>query len=879
MRGPDIVELVSADEGISVLHDPPEAGLAEDVARARVRGALFGGPAIPPRIGRYALLEKLGEGGNGVVYAAWDGRLDRKIAIKVLHPEAQQRLLGEAQALAKLSHPNIVAVHDVGSVDGRAFVAMEYVDGEDLAHWRKPGRTWREVVRVYAQAGAGLAEAHAAGIVHRDFKPGNAIIGRDGRVRVLDFGLARIEIDDAALDADADPPTLPGGEDSIDLAAPSRTVGTRIVGTPRYMPPEQHRGEPADARSDQYSFCASVWEALAGEVPFAGAGLGALHQAKTRAPIWPSDGPEIPKRISEALQRGLAPSKDDRFADMRALLAALQTKRVRRGPWVVGGVAIVTAVAAVWFTASNPCRDAGAPIDEVWNSARAGEIERAFAATDRSYAAKSWTEAQRGIDEWTEAWRAGQVEACAAHHRGEQSERMLDLRTACLERKQLGLRALLDVFQAADASVVDRALAAAGALPQLDECSDLDALARRRAVPPEMEDDVARWAEAFAAVRANTVAGRYESALALAEQVLEEHGDLEGGDPPTWVEATMLRGRVHRFLGDHEEAARLQRAAAIEAQRHGLPGLFAEAAAGVVWETGVSGGRTEEALVWAELGEAANDRGPPNDKVTEHLLNNKGVALRVGGRLEEALAVLEEDLAFVRERFGARSNRAVLTLINIANTHTFRSSQQKAEVVYREAIALGEELFGADHPEVAAAKLNLAGLLSRPRPEEAIVLAEDALAVQSRVFGDDSTNLANGLINLAISYNALGRGEEAYQNVTRARRLTEKAHGKRSHQMILVMQIEAEALAELGRIDEAIELGKNSLALATEKLGAEHVMVGQAAWVNARLAARAGDVEAARQYYDHARSVYLGNDITVGPIDEEVAALPGGVAQ
>src|SRR5262245_37690244 len=207
----------------------------------------------------------------GVVYAAYDPELDRRVALKLLHAggsvEARKRLLREAQAMARLAHPNVIAVHDVGTWGDEVFVAMEFVEGPTLAERvrdEEPG--WREVLDLYLQAGEGLAAAHVAGIVHRDFKPQNALVGRDGRVRVLDFGLARGTGALPPREAEEGPDS--GAAPGL-LVTPLTRSGSRM-GTPAYMSPEQFEGLPADELSDQFSFCVALYEALYGERPFGG---------------------------------------------------------------------------------------------------------------------------------------------------------------------------------------------------------------------------------------------------------------------------------------------------------------------------------------------------------------------------------------------------------------------------------------------------------------------------------------------------------------------------------------------------------------------------------------------------------------------------------
>jgi len=297
------------------------------------------------RLGRFTLLRVLGRGGMGVVYTAYDELLDRIVAIKMVRsdrddPNLLARVLREAKALAKLSHPNVVQIHDVSESDGQVFIAMEYVDGPTLRAWvdarREAGARCRELMAVLIEAGRGLAAAHAAGLVHRDFKPDNVLVGADGRARVLDFGLVA-----ARGEPDTRRPGAP-----LDSAELLTRTGA-ILGTPAYMSPEQWLGRPADARSDQYSFCAAVYEALYGVRPFAGAKATEVLAAISNVSLESSSrAVAVPAPIAAALRRGLSFRPDARFPDMTALLAALDhDPGVRRRRRVrIAGVALVTAV-------------------------------------------------------------------------------------------------------------------------------------------------------------------------------------------------------------------------------------------------------------------------------------------------------------------------------------------------------------------------------------------------------------------------------------------------------------------------------------------------------------------------------------------------------
>jgi len=345
--------------------EPSDTPLALRLQKREVLARLFGEAREPTRVGRYALLRRLGAGGMGVVYSAYDEELDRKVALKLVAADrlgaaTVARVRREAQALARLSHPNVVHVYEVGEAEGHAFVAMEFVAGQTLrAYQEGPDRSVEEILGAYAQAGRGLAAAHAAGLIHRDFKPENALVGDDGRVRVVDFGLARFfghsggEAASARPEAGLEGQALAGHEalaehDDMSNGSCRLTASGALVGTPAYMSPEQLRGGEAEARSDLFSFCAALYEAIYGSRPFAGADVAALRGAIEGGMIAaPVHERHLPAPLQDALMRGLAADPADRWPDMEALLGALgRSKPERRGLAIVVLVLVLVLVAA-----------------------------------------------------------------------------------------------------------------------------------------------------------------------------------------------------------------------------------------------------------------------------------------------------------------------------------------------------------------------------------------------------------------------------------------------------------------------------------------------------------------------------------------------------
>jgi serine/threonine protein kinase len=313
----------------------PDSGEARSLEHGLVRGDV---------IGRYIVLEKVGAGGMGVVYAAYDPDLDRRVALKIVQPKRQHsqeslgRMLREAKSLAQLAHPNVVAVHDVGEARGGVFLAMEFVRGQTLSRWRASKQpSWREVLAVMIAVGHGLAAAHDKGLVHRDIKPDNVMIDEEGRVRVMDFGLARPRTGERMVS--------PG--DSVVLAAQQGAGGSpadapeeitrdgAIIGTPSYMAPEQLGGAPIDAAADQFAYCITLWESVYGRRPFLGATFEAMSIAIAEGLVTPPPkGTKVTRWVHRILLRGLSPAPADRWPSMHALLAALvddpRPRRVRR---------------------------------------------------------------------------------------------------------------------------------------------------------------------------------------------------------------------------------------------------------------------------------------------------------------------------------------------------------------------------------------------------------------------------------------------------------------------------------------------------------------------------------------------------------------------
>jgi predicted Ser/Thr protein kinase len=440
------------------------------------------------KLGRYEVVAKLGRGAMGVVYRARDPELGRELALKVMRAsgDAGERLLGEAQALAQVNHPNVVTVHDVGRVGDDVFVAMELLEGVTLSTWcQLAPRTRDELLAVFIAAGRGLAATHDKKLVQRDFKPDNVLVGHDGRVCLVDFGLARFDDDEGVLAT------------GMAHASTESGVGTGLAGTPAYMAPEQFAHAAVDARTDQFSFCVALWEALYGQPPFAGSSLGQLAAAVMSGAITaPPARVLLPPRRHGALLRGLATDPGDRFASMAELLAALAPAPAKPRRLVAPAViAVSLAVAAVagWAmlrereATPDPCAGAEQRLAGVWDDEVRSGMREAFEQTGLPYAGVTFERTQTILDGYAAGWVVMATDACEATKvRQQQSQALLDARNACLDERLASLRTLTrELSGTLDASDLDKAVHRAFELPHVEDCHEVGVA--NPAAPGELE--------------------------------------------------------------------------------------------------------------------------------------------------------------------------------------------------------------------------------------------------------------------------------------------------------------------------------------------------------------------------------------------------------
>ena len=754
---------------------------------------------LPARLGRYLVLDRLGAGGMGVVVAAYDPELDRKVAIKLIHAgrddaDARTRLLREAQAMARLAHPNVVAVHDVGVFADQVFVAMEFVRGQTLTAWLHRGpRPWPELLAAFLSAGRGLAAAHDAGLVHRDFKPDNVLVSTEGRVQVTDFGLARSELGGAA----PDPPhrAEPADERTSSLAAgalagPGTGVLTSpltrqgaLLGTPAYMAAEQHLGAAVDARTDQYAFCASLYQGLFGVLPFAGATLSALAEAVIAGqPREPPRGRRVPAWLQRAVLRGLRPDPAQRWPSMHALLAALERDpaRARRRGALFGALALGAVLGGLGYqrTVAARCTGAAAELAGVWDDPARDAARDALLATGVAYADASWTRVRQTLDRYAESWVALRTGVCLAHHDGALSDAAHDLQIGCLARRRGDLAALALVLAEADSGVAERAVTAAAQLPDLLTCSDTLALSSAGGPPPP---GLARAAQVERArlsrARADRSAGRFQAAEASAAAALA--APVAAADRSLAAAAQLELGLARTGLGAHAAAEGSLRAAWLASLAGRDDEVATRAAIELVTVVGRFLARADDGLRWADDARAMLTRRGGDAGLAARLAAALAALYARAGRYQEAEGALREAVA-LREQDGPAHTpgdlAATLTALGDVLRHEGRYAE--AEAALARAVALQVATLGPEHPAVATARNNLGNALSwQGKVDAALAQHELAAAIRARALGPEHPDVASSRTNLAVALLLQGRYPEAEAQLRRAVAIRERAQG------------------------------------------------------------------------------------------------------
>jgi tetratricopeptide (TPR) repeat protein len=805
-----------------------------------IAGAATRARAAPSRgglVGRYVVLDRLGAGGMGVVYAAYDPELDRKVAVKLLHPsgsgsaaasEGRARLLREAQALARLSHPNVVAVHDVGTFGEQVYVAMEFVQGRTLTAWlAEEPRNWKVVLATMRAAAEGLVAAHAAGLVHRDLKPDNLMVGADGRVRVMDFGLARAGVEGVVVPQDVEP-----ARPSV-LDAELTTTGA-VLGTPAYMAPEQHLGLPTDPRSDQFSFCVTAWEALYGERPFTGKTLAelslAVSEGRHRAP--PS-GRRVPSWLRRLLERGLAAEPNDRHASMSVLAHELgrgqarwRTRALLAGAGLLG-IAVTGGVGwREWEQRERvaACEHAGSQIREEWNESAREAVRAAITATRHPIAEATAEKIVPWLDARADEWELHRTRAClSAEVDGTLRAEELEKALWCLDDARLEFSALVAELSQPEEKTALRAVTAAARLSPAASCTD-PATMNALPLPPVSadHDEVMQVRRGLSRARARLLAADYVGGLDVVRRAVAQAEAI--GWPPLVARGRHVEGELLDRAGSYREAEAALAAAYFEAARTSAWAVASDAATVLVFNIGWTQARPDDARLWAEHGAVAADyAADPLGLREASRLHNFAAVQHARGEYAEAKALFERVLDLREGVLGSDHPDVAVSLNNLGLVHASIGSHAEAVDFHTRALRIQEAALGPDHPDVAVTLTNLANEhFDAGRHAEAIRAHERALRIRESVLGPDHWDVAQTLNNLGIVCHATGDNARARSLHERALAIQERSLGPNHPEVAAsVVNLANLSVAE-GKYAGAREMYGRALALDEETFGPDH---------------------------------------------------------
>ncbi|MEM6995121.1 MAG: serine/threonine-protein kinase [Myxococcota bacterium] len=844
-------------------HGAPRAadrvGLAK--SRAKVAKGLFGERATSAqaevRVGRYRVAERLGAGGMGVVYAATDDELERRVALKVLTGQADAaaqtttRLQREAKAMARMSHANVATIYEVGNHEGEVFIAMEYVAGQTLRRWLQdaPGRA--EALRVLVGAARGLAAAHAAGIVHRDFKPENVMVTTEGSAKILDFGVSS----SVELPTEADAART--GEKAA-LTSLTRTGG--IVGTPAYMAPEQLAGDEVGPKSDQYSFFVVAYEILCGQRPYTGRSVEELA-LRQRDP--PPASPRLAGHLERTLRRGLQLEPGQRFASMDEVAELLQrdpAARRRRRVAAAGVVGLAATVAFVAARATTPqrCLEGKTRVEETWTTGHRPVAASAFAATGLAHADNAWARAQPGLDGWAARWADTHRQVCEATRVFEtQSEALLAVRAGCLDRTWQRFEALAAALREPDGSAVANATRAVASLPSPEPCATATAEdAELSALPAEAQTAVAAVDAQIAAAQALLHLGRWPAAQTQAEAAVDRASTL--AHPPTKARALATAARARAKLnGDLETLAMLERARRETLAVDDME-MFVRVSVSLAAVLEGSPRATERAQTTLELAEGAVvAAGDPAGLRVDWLVAHSHAA-EDSGDYDGARASLVRAGQRLGEDPHAPQERVQRVAAHLAHLDFERSDNADAVLRMQEATASCEAALGVSHPDCAMMHAVIAGVFfDTLQWKEA--LAEADLAVDRLVaaLGPEHPWVGTALLNRGGALMRMLRFDDSQAALERALRIEQARSAEVGPDESPIRSSLAHLYEARGQLQDALtEFERvHEILLATGR--AESMDVGHTLYNRARVLTSLGQhaealakVRAATAHYD-----------------------------
>lgn len=760
-------------------------------------------------IGRYHVRERIGEGGMGLVFSGFDPELSRPVALKLMRTpsdRARTRLIREAQALAMLSHPNVIEIYDVLEEGDRVCLAMELIAGTDLQTWLSEPRRAGEVLAVFAAAGRGLLAAHHAGLVHRDFKPANVMLPTDGRVRVLDFGLARYE-------GGPNPPPS-GIEDLLSGTVPLHSTITRPgshLGTPAFMAPEQLRSDPVGPAADQFAFCVSLHLALTGRRPFEADGV-LEYLARVEAGL-PERPPQIDAHLWGVLRTGLAADPSARHADLRPILAALERPRRRGWSWGLAAIGLGTVLLGSVVASPSPCP---LPTSQAaWLSEDRDRLADAFARSGAHTADLAAGVVAARLDAWSSGFDEARARVCASEPVGHSE-------LACLHHELARGGALVHALFEADEDTVGRAIVAVANLDDPARCTD-GRTARALVGPPADPDRAERAAQIRVELQtawALERTGRYDDALAFADRARKAADAL--AFEPLQAETRRIEGVVLEHLGRNGEAMEAFTDAHFFAESSGHDDQAARAIADLLFEIGVMRGDIEGASRWYRHAQARLSRDTVDPYVRATVELNYSTVLYVAGRYDEALEKARAARESVRVLLGPDDYRNATCENAIGNVLLAQGDYAGALGHQREALRIQRAALGEEHSAVGDTHMIMAGAyIGLAELERAAEHAERAVEIKRAAHGDASHQHADALINWATVLGKRADHEAARDGFVQALRIYDTLPGDPPFLGACLHNLAIELIA-LGEREQARSKLERAIRVRSRLEGVDH---------------------------------------------------------
>ncbi len=772
--------------------------LPADLMLDRVRRRMFDVDPAPIRLGRLQLLEVVGRGASGAVYAAYDPSLERKVAVKLFprdaHRELAPRIRREARVAASLNHPNIVPVYDFGEDDGRFWFAMAFIEGRTLRHaLQAVPRRWPDLAPYFLSAASGVEAAHRRGIVHGDIKPENILVGTDGRVYVSDFGLA----------------TVRGQAEAIS------------GGTPAYMAPEQLQGDAASAATDQFALCVTLFEALVGERPFAGGDADEMLAKMRRGPSVSLAAAGLPRSVQRALARGLSFAPEDRFASMGELGDALSVRPwTRRVAPIVAGAAVVGGGIVAARQPEDTCALGETRVAQVWDDGQRAKLAQSLGQAGNPVARDAWARIEPALDQYSASWVATHRQVCEAFARDERDDFVLDRQMLCLDLRAQELGATIHALREPEPETIDNATELVGGL-----ASSLSCLEPHRAGAEASSPNAFELSEALVDARIALRSGRADRAAALAGQVASDA--LQKDQPWLRAQALGLLGKAENERGNKEQAADVLEQAFFLGLTQGDAQTQIHAALDLATFHSMYRHDPKAAQMWLSHAKAQVARADVSPQLQAAVLDREGSVLSSEGEGEAAAELFLEAYALLEAHDSLTTVHGARLLQNMASLATVQQRFEDAERNLREVVDIRERLLGASHPDYARAQAALGTTLGkRGHVEEAERLLGQALEVLSQSIGVEHESYADVENSLAASL--LGRGEvdQARPLLEHAVSVFEKTPGSAHPHVIAPLANLALIHSSQGRLQEAVVIFER-LVVLTEALGSPpHMRLG-----------------------------------------------------